>query len=467
MIGPENPITRRNPRLAPDSSFAIPPRSTNLMTNPWNRRLAALCGLVALLAAGPIGGAAAETSPATVYTAVIDAGSSGTRIALYAVVPGPYPVIEELGRHKGVAGDEGLDDFLNHVGGVNKDLGPDAVGDTVIGPLLDAIAPLLAEKGVPAGDVVVDLLATAGMRGVLKPIGSHDQAEVDAYYDNIRRFISSKGFVAGEVRTTDGSAEEGLWTWIDVNNRYRDAFRTDKAPVGIVEVGGSSMQVSYPTTAEPDPAKNIYAVTINGKNFSVFDRTYIGLGQDDARKAMRLEAPPADGGARCFPTGMQPADDAGDLIRGELVKIGGTAKFDVAQCTASYSAILAERFAELGDPVVANSTAPFYGIAAVRYAFEEIGSAPQLPTATGLADAIAAKCVPEGAVANFKISKKYSQRACSSAAYIDALLYGPTGLFHSNPDQFRTTVADQVVVDGKTVGSISWTSGYLLQKYSR
>ncbi|HWJ73786.1 MAG TPA: hypothetical protein VNX29_11525 [Kaistia sp.] len=68
---------------------------------------------------------------------------------------------------------------------------------------------------------------------------------------------------------------------------------------------------------------------------------------------------------------------------------------------------------------------------------------------------------------NFKVSKTFAQRACSTAAYIEALLYGPAGLFHENPELFKTTVADQVVVDGKVTGSISWATGYLLQKYAR
>lgn len=425
---------------------------------------AATLGLAMMLVAGVVGIAPAA---ATVYTAVIDAGSSGTRISLYEVVPGPYPEIKEIASHKGVAGDEGIDDFLNKVGGTEKNLGADAVGDALIGPLLDAIAPALKGRGVRDGDVVVDLLATAGMRSTLKPVGTHDPSEVDAFYDGIRRFISAKGFTAGDIRTVDGSAEEGLWTWIEVNNRYRDAFRSDKAPIGIVEVGGSSMQISYPTMAAPDPARNIYPVTINGRTFSVFDRTYLGLGQDDARRAMRQENPPGDGGAHCFPTGMQPAQDSGDLISGARVRIARPATFDAAQCLASYSAILEARLAEGGDPGISGSTSPFYGIASVRYAFEEIGAAAQIPSPAGMSDAIAEKCAPAGSVNNFKINKKYGQHACSSATYIDALLYGPNGLFHQDPGRFKTTIADRVVVDGKPAGTISRTTGYLLQKYAK
>ncbi|HWJ73787.1 MAG TPA: hypothetical protein VNX29_11530 [Kaistia sp.] len=263
---------------------------------------AVLC-LGAMAVSGPLKIAEAYAESSIVYTAVIDAGSSGSRIALYEVRPGTYPEVRAIGQRKRIPGDEGIDNFLDHRGGVDKNLGPDAVGEAVIGPLLDAVAPALKERGVRDGDVIVDLLATAGMRSMLKPIGTHDPAEIEAFYDGIRHFIAKKGFAVGDIRTIDGSAEEGLWTWIDVNDRYRDAFRGDKAPVGVVEIGGSSVQVSYPTAAAPDAAKNIYAVTINDRSFSVFDRSYIGLGPDDARKAMRIETRPAMAGDAVSPPG--------------------------------------------------------------------------------------------------------------------------------------------------------------------
>jgi len=428
-----------------------------------NACLTATAFLGALTLAAPCVAAAATP----VYTVVMDAGSSGTRAFLFEIIPGPYPVITEIASHKAIEGDEGLDDFLNGIGGVGRNLGPADVGKAVIGPLLDAVEPKLKALGVKDGDVVVDLLATAGMRSVLKPIGTHEPSEVDAYYQGIRSFITTKGFKAGEVRTTDGSAEEGLWTWIDLNNRYRDVFRSDKQPVGVVEVGGSSMQVSYPTTAAADPAKNIYPVSINGKTFSVFDRTYIGLGQDDARKSMRLQSPPDDGGARCFPSGLKVEQESGDMIAGKLVTIKSTAAFKADDCIASFGTIIEGRLSALGNPQVETSLSPFYGISAVRFAFEEMNATAQLPNPQTLSEAIKAKCVAEGSVSNFKISKKFGQRGCASASYIYALLYGKTGLFHDKPESFKTTVSEKVSVDGKPAGSISWTTGYLLQKYAK
>lgn len=397
---------------------------------------------------------------------VIDAGSSSTKIYLYEVKPGSYPEVQQISSFKGVPGDEGVDNFLDRVGGLKRDTGPDGVGPALVAPLLEKVMPALKERHVKTGSVTVDFLATAGMRSALSPVGKHAPAEAEVLYGEIRKAIAAAGFKVGEVRTTDGSSEEGLWTWIDVNDRYRDAFRGSNTPVGIVEVGGSSMQVSFPTSATIDPAAGIYPVKINGKAFAVFDRTYLGLGSDDARRAMRALDPPADGGARCFPTGMNPEDDAGDVINGTSTRIKVFAKFDPSECAAAYAEVLGSHFAIAAPPDVEQSTSPFYGIAAVRYAFEEMGASPQLPTREGLSAAIEKNCSGPDAVKNFDMRKKFSQQACSSASYINALLYGPQGLFSEQSNLFKTTVADQVSIAPGVEGKISWTRGYLLQKYS-
>lgn len=425
--------------------------------------LAIACVYGCFACASPV--ALAET--ANLHHIVIDAGSSGSRIYLYEIKTAPYPEIQQVLSFKGVPGDEGIDNFLDGAGGVNRDTGPAGVGDAMIAPLLAQAMPALAERGVKPGDVTVDFLATAGMRSAMHPMGKHDAKAAEALYGEIRKAIVAKGFIAGEVRTTDGSAEEGLWTWIDVNDRYRDAFRTDSAPVGVVEVGGSSMQISFPTSATVDPASNVYAVSINGKSFNVFDRTYLGLGQDDARKAMRVMDPPDDGGARCFPTGMTSEDDAGDIIDGKQVRIGSAARFDARACGMSYSALLKQLFSVVGSPDIAKSTSPFYGIAAVRYAFEEMNASPQLPSPEVLSAAILKNCAGHSAAKNFNMRKRFSQQGCSSASYVWELLYGSNGLFTSKPGQFKTTVADQVSIAPGVEGTISWTRGYLLQKYGK
>jgi hypothetical protein len=422
-------------------------------------------GLLLSFGLSPV--ATVEAAEKVLYTAVVDAGSSGTRLHLYKVKPGPYPTVKEIAAFENDDTEDGIDDFINNVGGTCRCLGADKVGEVVFKPLLASSKAELAKHGVTPAEVTVDVLATAGMRRVEKPVGTHTHKEVAAYYEQIRTYIASRGFVAGAARTTNGNSEEGVWTWVDLNDNYRHPFTTKTAPVGVVEVGGSSMQVSYPTAKPADPAKNVYIVTINGKTFNVFSRTFLGLGQDDARKEMRVENPPANGGASCFPTGMTPAQDDGDLIGDKLVKIATTASYNAAACGNTYAGILTKLFATTGDPHVARSTGPFYGVSAVRYTLEGIGVPPDAPSSKALKDVLAAKCAPTDAVKNFDVANKHSQRLCSSATYIKALLYGKAGLFHKNPALFEKAVADSKEVNGKVVTLVNWTRGYLMLKFTR
>lgn len=428
------------------------------------RRVGIAFGLALFIGLSPVVPVAAAQK--ALYTAVVDAGSSGTRLHLYKVLPAPYPSVVEVATYENDDAEDGIDDFLDNVGGPNHDLGPDAVGEVVFKPLLDDVTAVLAKRGVEPSAVTVDVLATAGMRKAQKPIGTHSKAEIDAYYALIRDYIAGMGYVAGEARTTDGNSEEGVWSWIDLNDYYRQAFTTTKAPVGVVEVGGSSMQVSYPTTKPRDSSKNIYLVKINGKSFHVFSRTYLGLGQDDARKSMRVASPPDNGGAGCFPTGMKPSEDAGDLIDLALVKISEKAKFKPRACGDLYAATLDTLIAANGDPKVERSSGKFFGLSGVTYTLQGIGVSTERPSSKALTAEISAKCEPAGSSKNFDLADVHDQRTCASAAYIKALLYGPSGLFHDDPSLFAKSVSSSAEKDGKEVSVVSWTRGYLLLKFA-
>lgn len=423
----------------------------------WMRALALLILL-------PLAACGSDDKP--IYTAVIDAGSSGTRMFLYKVTPAAYPVVEKLVELEFDKQEDGINDFINSAGGPKLNLGPNDVGPWVIGPLLDGIKPKLAELGIRTSDVQVDLLATAGMRNELAPTGKHTQAEIDAFYAIIRSYIGAQGFNAGEARTSDGNSEEGKWTWVNLNDRYYNVFTSNNSPVGVVEVGGASTQISYPTSAAPSDNANIYRVSINGKTFNVFNRTYLGLGQDDARKAMRLENPPNDGGVRCFPTDLAATGDAGDAIDGVTVKIASTAAYNYSTCSASFDAVVNAKFAQLGNPNVANSSGSFVGIDGAYYALQ-YWNLDAAPTRAEFSAKIQDQCA---SVANFTdIAKaKYVQRQCASATYINALLYGGSGLFSATPDKFARTLKSKAVDAAGSVDTVlTWTRGYLMLKYAQ
>jgi hypothetical protein len=257
----------------------------------------------------------AKAPATTIYTMIIDAGSSGTRINFYRVVGGNggYPQITLLDSQE--FGDNGINDFLDGKGtidpaawiptendptGLPNGYSPSGcnmtasstnggqadVGPCVIQPLLDSMAGAMSSAGVSASQVKVELFATAG--------GSYTDAQILNFYSVMRNYANStKGFAVGNFQTSNGNSQEGIWTWTNLVDQYYNAFGgnttyyTGSPTVrGNFEVGGSSMQVAFPTSLALGN-DNVYNVTINGRSFNVFSKTYLGLGQDDARKFMR------------------------------------------------------------------------------------------------------------------------------------------------------------------------------------
>jgi hypothetical protein len=258
-----------------------------------------------------------QSTGAPIYTAIFDAGSSGTRISLYAVTPGLKATIEP----KGIPGfeydDSGINDFMSGQGTIKasglpsqqlpsgctgtSNLGQRDVGPCVLQPLLDYVTTQLP-VGVSSSSVKIELFATAGMRTEdIKNGGAFTSAQITNFYDNIMKsYVKTTQLTdgvtysnVGDFKTINGNSEEGVWSWINLNDVFYDTFTTQgrcgNAPIGNFEVGGSSMQVVFPVTnaRTPDDSANIYNVNINGCSMNVYSKTYLGLGGDDTRKFMR------------------------------------------------------------------------------------------------------------------------------------------------------------------------------------
>jgi hypothetical protein len=280
---------------------------------------------VVLIACGGGSGdtnSSANNSP--VYTMIFDAGSSGTRVNFYKVIPGNggYPKVTLLDNQK--FKDNGINDFLNGTGTINtsswtanastglpsgysapgctmtsssKNGGESDVSPCVIQPLLDSMAGAMTAAGVTASQVKVELFATAGMRTMsIFNGGNKTDSQIASFYQTMKDYTqTNKGFVVGDFATSNGNSQEGLWTWVNLNDQYYNAFGGNTTyytgtPTtrGDFEVGGSSMQVAFPTSSiTPGDANNVYTVSINSRTYNVFSKTYLGLGGDDARKFMR------------------------------------------------------------------------------------------------------------------------------------------------------------------------------------
>lgn len=256
-----------------------------------------------------------QAAGSPIHTAIFDAGSSGTRISFYEVTPGSKANIVL----KGTADydDSGINDFMSGKGTIGitdrafdgrvpkgcsgtSNLGQDQVGPCVLQPLLDYVTTQLGS--IAASRVKIELFATAGMRTEeIKNGGAFTSAQITNFYDNIMKpYVSTtplNGGVTysnvGEFKTINGNSEEGVWSWINLNDVFYNTFTTPgicgNAPIGNFEVGGSSMQVAFPVanTSTVSDANNIYQVNINGCAIKVYSKTFLGLGGDDARKFMR------------------------------------------------------------------------------------------------------------------------------------------------------------------------------------
>lgn len=391
------------------------------------------------------------------YTAVIDAGSSGTRLFLYHVEPGPYPRVEKIAQREfdtmpSGAREDGINNFVDPAN-------PDrerTVDPEVIEPLLGAITPILQERGVRPAAVEINLFATAGMRYAE---GLHGGVAVERFYGRIRDAIAARGFGVGEVRTARGAREEGLWTWTHLNDTQHSVFTSDAAPVGIIEVGGSSTQFSFPVDRAPDPDANIFPVAINGKSFAVLCRSYLGLGQDDARKAMRRNAGGVEASV-CFPTGFPAVHDVGDELDGVAsYRLEADGRFDFDRCTGLYDAIIRERIDALGDPGLGGFPGEFVGIDGAYHATGHWGIAD---TPLLLQTKILDYCHDAG---NFDdiAGNEHVQMLAANATYVNALLFGAHGVLRSHPQKLVRALPSRIGNDT----CLTWTRGYLLLRYGR
>jgi len=248
------------------------------------------------------------------YTAIFDAGSSGTRLSFYEVtpsLPGGKASIRSVFTQS--YDDEGLNDFMSGQGSIDindltpkqlpvgcpkeSGLGQSDAGPCVLQPLLDYLTIQLSANGISnKSEVKIELFATAGMRTEdQRNGGAFTEAQITAFYNTMKTYVSGNMAYTnvGEFKTINGNSEEGVWSWINLNDVYFNTFTTPgscgDAPTGNFEVGGSSMQIAFPVSGSRTPSdkSNIYRVNLNGCSINIYSKTYLGLGGDDARKFMR------------------------------------------------------------------------------------------------------------------------------------------------------------------------------------
>ena len=487
---------------------------------------------------GSDGGSSANISP--VYTAIFDAGSSGTRLSFYKVIPGNggYPAITKIKTFNdklyGVPNDDGINDFLNGNGVIKlstgeslppgcpgtSNLGQLAVEPCVIQPLLIQLDQAIANLNtinpslnLTKAQVKLELFATAGMRTEDKLNGgSKTTAEILQYYNEMKTYVSQWGYGTGEFKTINGNSEEGVWTWTNLNDYYFNSFggnttvsQTVQAPVGDFEVGGSSMQIAFPTNSIPSDADNVYRVSINGRTFYVFSKTFLGLGGDDARKYVKAFNYSANnGGADCYARTANPdnTDEKSGIalypynqvisgsypfpsnivvtapwftVLAENLVLTGAASYDFSTCSPKFQTIVDQvtslqrnKYGTLSEGAIATmasfktkletSIAPFYGTDNFFFTANDLSYAPTTGfNPTTFKNTLTSYCAGPVAVDNW-----FKQSICPNGTFMDTYLFGSTGLFTNSTATFSGVLNPES--GGETV--LTWTRGYLLLKYA-
>ncbi|OIR57371.1 MAG: GDA1/CD39 nucleoside phosphatase family protein [Amphiamblys sp. WSBS2006] len=210
--------------------------------------------------------------------AVVDAGSTGTRMVLYSFLLCGEALLKttEQGRCEVEGGVSDLADNQKRLAGVFKKLL--AHCEKVAGRKNKKETPLI-------------LKATAGLR----LLDSRKQALV---VDWLGRILGGSGFdvsspaVAARgggvsIMTGDDEAEYG---WLAVNYLYGRLATAEKTPAGplmtTIDFGGASVQVVIPITEEEHYPEANTTVRVGNKTHHAYRKSFLGFGYAQLRKKM-------------------------------------------------------------------------------------------------------------------------------------------------------------------------------------
>ncbi len=207
---------------------------------------------------------------------VYDAGSSGTRLYIYAREG------EAWIEHAGPTTDALADPVRQHRGKTWDDAG------AVVGAIVGALDGIQQdgppdEDGKPEWPAFrwetqcmlesASVYATAGMRLA----EYQDRSRSTELWRELNRRLKARlgASVPVQTRTLTGF-EEGLFAWLAA----RDDRRGDR--VGIVEMGGASAQITFPC-AGCDPTNDaVRTISIGGRKIRIYSYSFLGAGQDEA-----------------------------------------------------------------------------------------------------------------------------------------------------------------------------------------
>lgn len=428
-----------------------------MIRNLRHRSLSLLSAIVALgLASGftALPSQAASSTEVT-YVSVIDAGSSGSRIALYELGVQPLGSPNRLMEAKPKV--PPLSEFESN---------PTEAGFAGMGPLLDALDAYLAANSIDKSAVSVSVLATAGLRNVEQ----RDAAKAAAIVGAVSAYIPTRGYAIGEVGIMSGQ-REALYAWIDANASDGTLADGDNN-IGIVEIGGASAQVAF---ASPRPGgRGVESVQVGPLTFNVVALSYLGLGQNDARSFMRELGKK---GAECFPNNAPEKPPLSYEAKTTTPLKATKARFNTTNCQRAYDSVIKTvgssplnrvnndriRPAAISS-VPGFSSAKFEGVSSIAFNMNTFDLESGRALGTRFQKAITATCTGKNAwqkvIALYKdLQDPFAEGLCANSQYTHQFTYGDHGV---GVPQKRITVDTTLTKDQP-----SWSQGFALTQLNR
>lgn len=250
------------------------------------------------------------------YAVIIDCGSSGSRAHIYTwpqvsddplLLPDIKPLKNDLGENCLKKIEPGLDSVEDEPDGASK----------YMGPLMDFIAASIPED--KHDDTHVYIMATGGLRLLGKRTQQDIMSDLEKDLPRMYKFSNIKAQVIS-------GQDEGMYSWISVNfmagrfdrsildkrfSRKKQLWHNNdlrKNTVGIIDMGGASIQVAFemsPSDGYNNNSKRSTKSTLNSQlgviedsikevdlnrrdnkhNYKLFVNTFLGIGSNSAREA--------------------------------------------------------------------------------------------------------------------------------------------------------------------------------------
>lgn len=194
---------------------------------------------------------------------VVDAGGSGTRLAVYSYNgKGDLKQLHYMKCEK-----KGLANYKEEDFQLVKD---------ILTKCFDK-----GSEALPLGKVVpMYFAATAGMRLLQK----RNPTFYKKIWDLIRKCIAASKFNGRQAETISGF-EEAKWGWVTVNYLKRTLNSSDyKATYGAIDLGSSSMQITFQQKKDAKNASSIKTLDIDGQKKTVYGHSYLCYGATEMER---------------------------------------------------------------------------------------------------------------------------------------------------------------------------------------